>query len=420
MKLSAEENAILKGAKGPAPRLAMEILVEIGEVYQAACLIPVESAHIVVSNFKSSCEAGIEVLEKFVSLGARAAVPTTVDPAGIDLDWGESHNLPQELLDKQKRIGEAFRALDFIPCWTCVPYLFGQFPRRGDHLGWTESSAVVFANSILGAKSNRETAGLDIAISIAGRTPYHGLHLKEKRWGEALIEVALPRLTREELTILGYFAGLRCGTGIPVLTGLEKAARWEDYIGMGAASAASGGVALYYIVGVTPEAPTLKKAFGQNPVPPSVPFGPQELRETKARMCTAQPGAIDAVMVGCPHYTLAEIRDLARLLQGRKINSNVRFWVFTHKGNILLAERLGYRSVIEEAGAEFIADTCMVVTHAEFYDFRRIMTDSGKCAYYAPTEISPEAIFGSLQECVDTAVRGEWPGLEGNGLGGKN
>ncbi len=411
MKLTTEEKSILQGARGPGCRLAMEILVEVGEVYRAPRLIPVESAHIVVSNYKSACEAGIEILEKFVSLGARAAVPTTVDPAGIDLGWGEAHNIPGDLLEKQRRIGDAFRALDFIPCWTCVPYLFGQFPRRGDHLGWTESSAVVFANSIIGAKSNRETAGLDIAISITGRTPCHGLHLPENRRGEVLIGVGLPRLTREELTILGYFAGLQCGTKIPVLTGLEKAARWEDYIGMGAASAASGGVALYHIIGVTPEAPTMKKAFGQNPVPPPVLFGPRELKETKAAMCTAHPGTLDAVMVGCPHYTLAEIRDLARFLQGRKIKTNVRFWVFTHKSNILLAERLGYKSVIEEAGAEFIADTCMVVTHAELYHFRRIMTDSGKCAHYAPTEIAPEVIFGSLEECVEAAVRGEWGGL---------
>ncbi len=411
MELTAEEKEILKGSKGPGCQLAMEILVEIGEAYQAPRLIPVESAHIVVSNYKSSCEAGIEILEKFVSLGAKAAVPTTVDPAGIDLDWRESNKIPRNLIEKQRKIGDAFRSLDFIPCWTCVPYFLGQFPRKGDHLGWTESSAVVFANSIVGARTNRETAGMDLAISLTGRTPYHGLHLREKRWGELLVEVQVQKLTREHLTILGYFTGLQAGTGIPVLIGMEKALRLEDYIGMGAASAASGGVALYHIVGVTPEAPTLKEAFGQNPIPRPILFGPQQLMETKKRMCTGEAGSLDAVMVGCPHYTLAEIRDLARLLKGHKINPKVRFWIYTYKGNILLAERLGYRSIIEKAGAEFIADTCMIVTYAELYDFRRIMTDSGKCAYYAPTEIQAEVIFGSIEECVDAAVKGEWLGL---------
>jgi len=318
------------------------------------------------------------------------------------------------LMEKQGRIGDAFRSLEFIPCWTCVPYLIGQFPRKGDHLGWTESSAVVFANSIVGARTNRETAGMDLAISLTGRTPYHGLHLEEKRWGELLIEVRLQKLTREHLTTLGYFMGLQAGTKIPVLIGMEKASRMEDYIGMGAASAASGGVALYHIIGVTPEAASLPEAFGQNPVPPPILFGSQQLMETKKRMCTGEAGSLDAVMVGCPHYTLAEIRDLARLLEGRKISSGVRFWVYTYKSNILFAERLGYKAIIEKAGAEFIADTCMIVTYAEPYGFRRIMTDSGKCAYYAPTEIQAEVIFGSIEECVDAAVKGEWTGTLGN------
>ena len=411
MKLTSEEKEILKGSKGPGCQLGMELLVEIGEVYRAPRLIPIESAHIVISNYKSSCEAGIEILEKFVSLGAKAAVPTTVDPAGIDLDWSESHKIPNELIEKQRKIGDAFRSLDFIPCWTCVPYLFGQFPRKGDHLAWTESSAVVFANSIVGARTNRETAGMDLAISLTGRTPYHGLHLNEKRWGELLIEVQVRKPTREHLTILGYFMGLQAGTRIPVLTGMEKEVRLENYIGMGAASAASGGVALYHIVGVTPEAPNLKEAFGQNPIPQPVLFGPQQLADTKKKMCTAKPGILDAVMVGCPHYTLVEIRDLSRLLEGRKINPGIRFWIYTYKSNILLAERLGYKSIIENAGAEFIADTCMIVTHAELYGFKRIMTDSGKGAHYAPTEIQAEVIFGSTEECVDAATKGEWGGL---------
>jgi predicted aconitase len=229
--------------------------------------------------------------------------------------------------------------------------------------------------------------------------------------GDLFIEVQLQKLTREQLTVLGYFSGLQAGTRIPVLKGIEKGARLEDYIGLGAASASSGGVALYHIVGITPEAPTLQDAFGGNAIPQPIFFGPQQLMETKKKMCTAKPGLLDAVMVGCPHYTLVEVRDLARLLEGRKINSRVRFWIYTHKSNILLAERLGYKSIIEKAGAEFIADTCMVVTHAEHYGFKRIMTDSGKCAHYAPSEIQAEVVFGSMEECVESATKGEWAGL---------
>jgi predicted aconitase len=411
MHLTHEEKEMLKGSQGPGVQLAMEILVELGDAFKAPCLIPVQSAHIVISNYKNSFDAGIEILERFASLGAKAAVPTTVDPAGFDLDRWQALSIPKGYAEKQWRICKAFQALEFIPCWTCTPYLCGLLPRREDHLAWTESSAVVFANSIVGARTNRETAGGDVASALTGRTPYHGLHLNENRWGQLLIDVQLKILTPQQYNILGYFMGLTSGTKIPALTGLEKTARLENYMAMGAASAASGGVALYHLVGVTPEAPTVEKTFGQNPIPQPIPFGIQEIKDTKARMCTAKPGKLDAVLVGCPHYTLAEIRDLARLLDGRRIKPHVKFWIYTYKSNILLAERLGYKEGIEKAGAEFIADTCMIVTHAELYGFKRIMTDSGKCAHYAPTEVQTEVAFGSIDECVGAALTGEWAGV---------
>jgi len=411
MKLTPEEKEMLKGERGEGCKLAMEILTEVGEAYDVSKLIPVQSAHIVLSTYKSIFDAGVEALETFASLGAKAMIPTTVDPAGMDLDRWEALDTPKDYAKKQWRIVDACHALEFIPCWTCTPYLCGLLPREGDHLAWTESSAVVFANSILGARTNRETAVIDLAAAVAGRTLYHGLHIDENRWGQLLIEVQLKCLTPEHYNILGYFMGEQAGTKIPVLIGMEKTFRFENFKGMGAASAASGGVPLFHVVGVTPEAPTIEKAFGQNSVPDPIPFGEIQMKETKARMCTAEPGTLDAVMVGCPHYTITEIRDLARLLDGRKISPNVRFWIYTYKSTILLAERLGYKEIVEKAGAEFISDTCMIVSPTELYGFKRIMTDSGKCAYYAPTQIQSDVIFGSIQECVESAVKGEWTGL---------
>lgn len=411
MKLTSEEKEMLNGAKGEGCQLAMEILTEVGEAYNAPRLIPVESVHIVLTTYKSIFDAGVEALERFASLGAKAMVPTTVDPAGMDLDQWEALETPKDYADKQWRINDACHALEFIPCWTCTPYLCGLLPREGDHLAWTESSAVVFANSILGARTNRETAVMDLAASVAGRTPYHGLHLDKNRWGQLLIEVQIEDLTPEHYNILGYFMGQQAGTKIPVLIGMRKTSRFENFKGMGAASAASGGVALFHVVEVTPEAPTLDKAFGRNSIPNPIPFGATQMKETKANMCTAGPGPLDAVMIGCPHYTITEIRDLARLLDGRKISPNVRFWVYTYKNNILLAQRLGYKAILEKAGAEFISDTCMIVSPTERYNFKRIMTDSGKCTYYAPTQVQSDVVFGSIEECVDSAVKGEWTGL---------
>ena len=410
MELTSEERYMLNGAQGPGVQLAMEILTEVGDAYKAPRLIPVKSVHIVLSTYKSIFDAGVEALEKFADLGAKAAVPTTVDPAGMDLDYWEKYDTPKDYADKQWRIVDACHRLDFIPCWTCTPYLCGLLPREGDHLAWTESSAVVFANSILGARTNRETAVIDLAASIAGRTPYHGLHLDENRRGQLLIDVQTPVKTGEEFNILGYFMGLTAGNKIPVLQGVEPAARFEYYKNMGAASAASGGVPLFHIVGVTPEAPSLEKVFGNAGIPEPIIFGPAEMAETKKKMTTADPGAVDAVMVGCPHYTITELGDLARALEGKTIHPGLRFWIYTYKANVLLAERLGYKAIIEKAGAEFITDTCMVVSPTELFGFNRVMTDSGKCAYYAPTQVQSNVIFGSTQECVQAALSGRWDG----------
>lgn len=410
MKLTTEEKEMLAGSQGPGCQLSMEILVEVGEIFNAPYLIPVRSAHIVISNYKNCFEAGIEILEKFAFLQSKASIPTTVDPAGMDLERWKELGTPQDYAEKEWRIGLAVKKLDFIPCWTCTPYLCGQVPKVGDHLAWTESSAVIFANSILGARTNRETGGLDVACAIAGRTPYHGLHLDENRKGQVLIDVEIENMTREHFITLGYFMGLQAGTKIPVIEGIGRNSPLENYIGMGAASAASGGVALYHIVGITPEAPSLKMAFGQTPIPKPIPFRVKELKETKTKMCTAIPGAIDAVMVGCPHYTVAEISELAKLLNMQKISPRVKFWIYTYKNNILLAQRLGYKEIIEKAGGEFIADTCMIVSHTELYGFKQIMTDSGKCAHYAPTEVQAGVAFGSIEECVKAAIIGEWRG----------
>ena len=411
MRLNKEEKEMLRGQRGEGCKLAMEILTEIGEAYSAPRLIPVRSAHIVLSAYKTMFDAGVEVLEKFASLQAKATIPTTIDPAGMDLDRWQEFRIPQEYAVKQWRVVAAARALDFIPCWTCTPYLCGLLPREGDHLAWTESAAVVFANSILGARTNREGAVVDVAASIAGRTPYHGLHLDENRRGQMLIDVKIKDFTPEKYIILGYFMGQQAGTRIPVLIGLKATSRFESYQTMGAASAASGGVALYHIVGVTPEAKTLEKAFGKNPIPKPIQFGTKELKETKIKMCTASPGPIDAVLVGCPHYTITEIRELVSLLNGRHIHRDVKFWIYTFKNTILMAERLGYKEIIEKAGADLVSDTCMIVSPIDIYGFRRVMTDSGKSCYYAPAQTNADVIFGSTQECVDAAVSGEWNGL---------
>jgi hypothetical protein len=397
---------MLDGKEGQGSKLAMEILFEVGKAFGAQRMVAVTSAHTVLSSYKGILDAGVEVLERFAKLGAKASVPTTTDPAGMDLERWRDFKVPEEYARKQDKIVKACHALDLVPCWTCTPYLCGLLPLQGEHVAWSESSAVVFANSILGARTNRETAVVDIAAGIAGRTPCHGLHISEKRWGDILIDVQVETVSAEDYNILGYFMGKKAGTRIPVIKGLKKSAYFENYKGMGAAAAASGGVALYHIAGVTPEAGTIEQAFGRNEPSATFAYSRSERDATKDEMCTVKEGAIDAVLVGCPHYTLREIKRVAQLLEGREIRKNLKFWIYTFRNIELLAERLGYKEIIEKAGASITSDTCMMISPTELWHFRTLMTDSGKFAYYAPSQVQADVIFGSVEECVEAAVRG--------------
>lgn len=404
MYLTEEEQRMLDGNKGEGCKLAMEILFAVGKAFDAERMIPVQSVHTILSTYKGILDAGVEALERFVALGVKVSVPTTTDPAGMDLERWREFKVPEDYAQKQFQIVKAVNALGLIPCWTCTPYLCGMLPQKGDHLAWTESSAVVFANSILGARSNRETAVIDLAAAITGRTPYHGLHMEENRRGNILVEVSMERMSPEDYRILGYFLGKRAGAKIPVITGLEKSNLVEDYISMGAASAATGGVALYHIVGVTPEAGSAEQAFDGNAPEEKFTFSEKERDQTKGEMCTVRGGDVEAVMVGCPHYSITDIKRAAELLEGKRIREGVRFWIYTYKGVELLAERMGYKSIIEKAGATITSDTCMMISPTELWRFKTIMTDSGKFAYYAPSQVQSDVIFGSIAECVETVV----------------
>jgi predicted aconitase len=387
MYLTEEEQRMLDGKNGEGCKLAMEILVAVGDAFGAERMVPIQSAHTILSTYKGILDAGVEALERFVALGARVSVPMTTDPAGMDLERWREFKVPEDYARKQFQIVRAVNALGLIPCWTCTPCLCGLLPQKGDHLAWTESSAVVFANSILGARSNRETAVIDLAAAICGRIPCHGLHLAENRRGDLLVEVRMESMSSEDYRIFGYFLGKRAGTKIPVITGLKKTNVLEDYIAMGAASAASGGVALYHIAGVTPEAETVEQAFGGKVPEETFTFAEGERDRTKAEMCTVKAGDVESVMVGCPHYSITDIGKVAGLLEGKRIRRGVHFWIYTYKAVELLAERMGYKSIIEKAGAIITSDTCMMISPTELWRFKTIMTDSGKFAYYAPSQV---------------------------------
>ena len=401
---------MLAGERGEAVQLAMEILTRVGDIYGAEKMIKIASAHTVMSYYRIIMDAGVEICEKFAELGARYSVPTTLDPAGMDLQRWRELKIPEDYAERQMRIVRAQEKLGGIPVWTCTPYLHGNIPMPGQNLAWAESSAVVFANSVMGARTNRLTAVVDMAAGIAGRVPKFGLHLDENRQGKTLVKINVkPKtLTDSDYPAIGYFVGKQVADKIPVLTGVPRSVSIDQLKNMGAAMAASGSVALYHIPGVTPEAKNIDKSFQKREWEDVIDLETRELKQTKEEMCTVRAGEVDFITVGCPHYSIMEIGKLATLLKGKKIHKRTKFWIYTTRHVEMLAKRAGYSSIIEASGAQILTETCMLVSPTDIYGFKTLMTDSGKCAYYAPGLCKTEVLYGSIEDCVETAIKGSY------------
>jgi len=247
-----------------------------------------------------------------------------------------------------------------------------------------------------------------MAAGIAGRVPKFGLHLDENRQGKVLVKINVKskNLTDANYPIIGYFIGKLVDDKIPVLTGIPHTVSTDQLKNMGAAMAASGSVALYHIASVTPEAKNIDETCLKGEWEDTVELGMRELKQTKEEMCTVRAREVDFVTAGCPHYSIMEIKKLAALLKGKKIHKRIKFWIYTTKHVEMLAKRAGYSSVIQAAGAQILTETCMLVSPTDIYGFETLMTDSGKCAYYAPTLCKTEVVYGSIEDCVETAIRG--------------
>ena len=412
MQLTAEERQMLDGSQGDAVRLAMEILVRVGDACEARRLIPVRSAHIVLAMYKSIFDAGVEVCEKFAELGGRFVIPTTLDPSGMDTADPAGFKTPADYQAKQRRVEAAYHKMGAVPVWTCTPYFCGNLPRFGEHVGWTESSAVAYINSVLGARSNRETAIIDVCIGLTGRTMDYGLHRDENRLGTVLVRLDLGgrAMRDEEYPLLGYHLGKALGSRIGVLDGLRSNPSNEQLKALMAGAAASGSVALLHIVGVTPEASTLRQAFGGHEPQAVITVGEGDLSGVKKAL-TKEPGSpIDLVALGCPHYTINEIARVAALLEGRRVKPGVELWIYTTAENALLAKQMGYLDILEKGGARLTVQTCMLISPIETWGFQMIMTDSAKCAYYAPMQCHADVCLGSVEECVEAAITGIYGG----------
>ena len=412
--LSERDRARLAGEEGEALRLATRIVVEMAERAGADRLIEVTSAH--VDGCLYHGRAGLDFAERLLAGGGQVAIPTTLNVGSLDLLHPGLYRGDPETARLARRLMECYQTMGCRPTWTCAPYQLPDRPSFGEQIAWAESNAIVFANSVLGARTNRYGDFLDICAALTGRVPDAGLHRTELRRGQVLFRLAaIPEgLMAEDVSypVLGHLVGRATGSLIPVLEGLPPTVTEDQLKSLGAAAASSGAVALVHVVGVTPEAPTLAAALHGRPAQRTVEVSVDDLRRARRTLTTSAGDRLGAVSLGTPHFSVAEFAALVPLLEG--LRPSVPVYVSTGRHVLEQIREKGWLGPIERAGVQVVVDTCTYVTPIIQPPQGAVMTNSAKWAYYAPGNLGVQVVFGSLEECLRSAaagsvVLGEWP-----------
>jgi len=390
MKLTQEEQEMLEGKQGNAVKKAMEILTALGDIYGAKKMIDVTSVQIAGVSYDNLGDAGLEFLAEMAKDG-KTRVLTTLNPAGMDMENWQTLGIAPEFAEKQKKVIEAFKKMDVITTCTCTPYFIGNSPRFGEHIAWSESSAVAFGNSVLGAKTNREGGPSALASALTGKTPEYGLHLEENRQAQVIVEV---NFELKEITDFGALAkviGERIKNKIPLIRGIKNASI-EELKSFSASIATYGGTALFHLEGITPGKTTI----------PQEKIIIEEKEIIQANKELNDDSEVDIVSIGCPHCSIKEIQQLAKLLNGKKVKKE--FWICVARPIKKIADQMGYSKIIEDSGAKFACDTCMVVAPIKGR-FKCLATNSAKSVYYARAKNKFKTVYKNLEECVEISLR---------------
>jgi predicted aconitase len=386
--LTREQEKMLEGEQGPALRKAIELLVAIGDVFGAECLVKVDSAHISGVSFRNLGEAGTEWLEEQAMLGAKthSEIRATLNPAGMDMiDW-QKMGVSKKFADGQRRVIKAFETMGVEPTCTCTPYLIGHTPRFGSQVAWAESNAVCFSNSVLGARTNRESGPTSLASAVSGLAPLYGYRLDENRLPKKVITVNAKLRTPMDFSAIGYLVGELLGNTVPYFKGLGVL-DVESMKTLGAACATSGSIALWHAEDVTPEAFEVSKQLDGLE---TITIDEEDLKEVKEKFIAEPEEA--TYCLGCPHCSLKEIREIAAFVQGGDLEG--KLWVFTSRNMYEAAKHAGLVDIIEKANGRIFRDTCMVVAPLKEMGWRSVVTNSFKGAHYSlahgfPTKTLP-------------------------------
>ncbi|HZM59580.1 MAG TPA: aconitase X catalytic domain-containing protein [Vicinamibacterales bacterium] len=424
MNLTDSERRMLDGAHGKARQKAMELLVRYAEALGAERFVDTRnvagvpgSANPFLQNYYQDKSAdGRDAIFSFFDLDADelidvpdAVVPTYHLQGGADPTAWQTLGVKVEVFRNYEEREKFAAQHDVGILKTCTPYLAGNVPTKGEHLAWMESSAVIYANSVLGARTNTEGRESTSAAMLTGKIPDWGLHRTEHRYGTHRIDVEIPIASVMDWGMLGYFVGDVVQERIPVLRGDFQRPDIVRLKHFGAAASSSGGVEMYHIVGVTPEAETLEMAFGPRQPVETFAYSTAVRRRIYDRLnANASDPNVDYVMLGCPHAALEQLQEAARLLDGKKVSANCQLWIFTSRAVKSQASETGIIRTLSDAGAVLLTDTCSAFAQALPPGTKVAALDSAKQAHYLPAILGVQAWFGSTADCINAALTGRW------------
>ena len=410
--LDDRDRAFLAGEHGAGAAFAMRIVLRTAELLGAERLLTITGAHVDACLYHG--QATLDFVGRLAAGGAAVSVPTTLNVGAIDLLHPELWHGDAVAAARGRELMEAYRDLGCRPTYTCAPYqLPFSRPARGEQVAWAESNAIVFCNSVLGARTERYGDFTDIACAITGRAPDAGLHRTEARRATLVLRLAddVPATLRDHdicYPVLGHLLGQRAGSAVAAIVGLPAALSEDRLKAMGAAAASSGAVALFHAVGSTPEAPTLDAALGGQPAIEEQTVTLADLRTARDELSSAAGGAsLAAVSLGTPHASLAELRSIADALEGRHVADAVELVVATARDLLATAEAEGTARRLRAAGVELLVDTCSYIAPILRPADGVVMTDSGKWAAYAPGNIGVDVVFATRAACLAAAVSGK-------------
>jgi predicted aconitase len=398
LHLDSSQEKLLRGEEGEAKQFAMEIVTKVGDAVEAESLVPIKSAH-VLAHYSSLHDAGVDVLERFANTGGKFAVPTSVDPASIDLQNWKSFGIPEDYARQQFRLCDAYARLGGLRCWTCVQYQVCNFPKRGEVVAWAESSAVVFANSVIGCRSNKITSGMDVACAILGLTPKFGMLNDENRPATVAFKVSLDILSELDYRSIGFFIGRNADSRVPALIGLPSEVTSDDIKHLGAAAAAAGPITMIHYLGITPGSGTLKQA--------TAGAGAEEIEVTRSdldeveRDLNQTSERPDLVAFGVPHLSVNELGQLAKMLAGRMLRPGVKMYAYTSSQAFDMAGRTGITSAIEASGARMSQSTDAEISPLKRLGFNIVATNSAKLAEIVSSEGEIKIRYAPMADMIE-------------------